>query len=68
MAEQHDSAIHAELERVRSAYDTPVLSLLNSRTSDFQIAAMRAVFETSQAIIGKGMSAPTAFRSVRRAR
>lgn len=49
MAEQHDSAIHAELERVRSAYDTPVLSLLNSRTSDFQIAAMRAVFETSQA-------------------
>ena len=48
MAEQQHSPIHAELERVRSAYDTPVLSLLNSRTSDFQIAAMRAVFETSQ--------------------
>lgn len=49
MAEHQDSTIQAELERVRSAYDTPVLSLLNSRTSDFQIAAMRAVFETSQA-------------------
>ncbi|MGC5171616.1 DUF3375 family protein [Microbacterium sp. DT81.1] len=49
MAGPKDSGIHAELERVRAAYGTPVLSLLNSRTSDFQIAAMRSVFGTSQA-------------------
>jgi hypothetical protein len=44
-----ESAIGAELERVRNAYSTPVLSLLNSRTSDFQIAAMRTAFDVSQA-------------------
>lgn len=44
-----DTSILAELERVRTAYDSPVLTLLNSRTSDFQVAAMRTVFDADQA-------------------
>ncbi|WP_430867427.1 DUF3375 family protein [Demequina aurantiaca] len=40
-------SIRVERERVRTAYDKPVLKLLGSRTSDFQVAALRFMFDGS---------------------
>lgn len=44
-------SIRVERERVRTAYDKPVLKLLGSRTSDFQVAALRFLFDGSASSI-----------------
>lgn len=44
-------SIRVERERVRTAYDKPVLKLLGSRTSDFQVAALRLLFDGTEVTI-----------------